>query len=135
MVVSIKPGFVTCKPWEMINFGIIPFLHPTYDTNNLLQFPEWLHVKNAEDFKNKVNFLENNPDKYMQLREYLQEMLKPEFYDGTYMNNLIMNNVYEMIGGQYQNVNTGTAVKLSSFSEKESVQKKLKKDKKQMELF
>jgi hypothetical protein len=40
-----------------------------------------------------------------------------------------------MIGGQYQNVNTGTAVKLSSFSEKESVQKKLKKDKKQMELF
>ena len=51
------------------------------------------------------------------------------------LNNLIMNNVYEMIGGQYQNVNTGTAVKLSSFSEKESVQKKLKKDKKQMELF
>tara|TARA_R100000805_G_C3607971_1_gene108442 strand:+ start:103 stop:1398 length:1296 start_codon:yes stop_codon:yes gene_type:complete len=135
LVVSIKPGFVTCKPWEMINFGIIPFLHPTYDTNNLLGFPEWLHVKDANDFKNKVEFLENNPDKYMKLRELLQDMLEPEFYDGTYMNNLIMSNVCNMIGKEYENANQGTSVKMSSFSEKESVQKKLKKDKKQMELF
>ena len=42
LVVSIKPGFVTCKPWEMINFGIIPFLHPSYDPNNLLGLPKIL---------------------------------------------------------------------------------------------
>ena len=51
------------------------------------------------------------------------------------MNNLIMSNVCNMIGKEYENANQGTSVKMSSFSEKESVQKKLKKDKKQMELF
>jgi len=46
VVNSIKPGFITCKPWEMIHMGIIPFLSPDYDKKKLLPLPEFLYLEN-----------------------------------------------------------------------------------------
>jgi len=124
LVVSIKPGFVTCKPWEMINFGIIPFLHPSYDPNNLLGLPKILHTKSPEDFKKRIEYLEANPEKYKYLREKLQDMLKPEYYNGTYMNNLVMQKVYDITNkGDYEPKTSGNVIKLSSFIKQRDIPK------------
>lgn len=117
LVVSIKPGFVTCKPWEMINFGIIPFLHPTYDTKNLLGLPEFLYVKNVNDFKEKIEYLESHPEDYKKLRQDLQNMLKEEYYNGSFMNKIIMQEAYDMIGlGEYKAPVLSSNIKISSFA-------------------
>jgi len=70
--IPIKKGWSTAKFWEMAHYGIIPFLHPTYD-------------------ENKIKFLEEKPKAYQELRDLLDGILKDEYYDGSYLNNKIIN--------------------------------------------
>ena len=95
--IPIKKGWVTAKFWEMAHYGIIPFLHPTYDEQNNLKCPEFLRVKDAKDLFKKIEFLENNPEAYDILRKNLDSMLKDEYYDGSYLNNLTMKTLREII--------------------------------------
>lgn len=126
LVASIKPGFVTCKPFEMINFGIIPFLHPDYDRKNLLGLPEWLTVTGPADFKEKVEYLEANPDKREKLMLKLQTYLRDEYFDGRFVNNMVMKHVYEVQGLVWSPSDATTSVALSSFKVDEG-QKKTRK--------
>jgi len=102
LVYSQTPGFVTAKPWEMIILGILPFLHPDYDCYNLLKFPEYLYLKDEKDFLNKINELEKNPQKYKDLMKQLQDMLKPEYFDGSFIVNGIFGNIAKDLGFKYE---------------------------------
>ena len=89
--IPIKKGWCTAKFWEMAHYGIIPFLHPTYDEQDNLKVPDFIRVKDSQDLYNKIKFLEEKPKAYNELRELLNDLLKDEYYDGTFLNNTIMN--------------------------------------------
>lgn len=95
--IPIKKGWVTAKFWEMAHYGIIPFLHPTYDEQNNLKCPEFLRVTDSRDLYKKIEFLEKNPEAYDILRSNIESMLKNEYYDGTYLNNLTIQTLKETL--------------------------------------
>lgn len=95
--IPIKKGWVTAKFWEMAHYGIIPFLHPEYDGQNHLKCPEFLRVTDSKDLFDKIEFLENNPDAYSELRKNIDGILKDEYYDGSYLNELATNTIKELI--------------------------------------
>lgn len=86
--IPIKYGWCTMKFWEMLHYGIIPFLHPSYDTQDNLKVPEFIRVTDSKDLFNKIKFLEENPEAYATLQENLKKLLKPEYYDGTALNKI-----------------------------------------------
>ena len=94
--IPIKKGWVTAKFWEMAHYGIIPFLHPEYDEQNNLKCPEFLRVTDSKDLFDKIEFLENNPDAYSELRRNIDGMIKDEYYDGSFLNELAMNTIKEL---------------------------------------
>lgn len=89
--VPIKKGMVTSKYAEMLHYGIIPFLHPSYDTEYNV-FPEghFIRCTSPEDLKKKIDFLENNPDHYKKLFYNLQtKYMKDEYYTGEFVDTKI----------------------------------------------
>lgn len=94
--IPIKKGWVTAKFWEMAHYGIIPFLHPTYDEQNNLKCPEFLRVTDSKDLYKKIEFLENNPEAYDTLCKNLDSMIKDSYYDGTYLNDLTIQTLKEI---------------------------------------
>lgn len=95
--IPIKPGWVTMKFWELLNHGVIPFLHPTYDSQNNLNAPEFLRVKDSKDLAAKIEFFENNPAEYELFLSRIQNMIKPEHRDGTLLNNIAINEINKII--------------------------------------
>ena len=90
--VPIKEGMVTSKYAEMLHYGIIPFLHPSYDTEfNVFPDGHFIRCKSPEDLKKKVEFLNANPDHYKKLFYNLQEKyLKDSYYSGEHVDNKIL---------------------------------------------
>lgn len=91
LIIPINKGWVTSKFWEMIDYGIIPFLHPYYDLQHHIKCPEFLRINSPEEFYKKINMLNNNPDKYEILLSHLQDMLLDEYYNGDLLNNELNN--------------------------------------------
>lgn len=96
--IPIKKGWVTMKFWEMAHYGIIPFLHPTYDEQNHLNAPAFLRVKDSKDLFNKITYLESNPDAYAQLRADIDAMLKPSYYSGEALNQITLSALNKIVG-------------------------------------
>lgn len=90
-IIPIKKGWVTAKYLEMIHAGVIPFFHPTYDEQRHLQIPDFLRVNSAAEMKEKMERLINNENEYVSVLKGLRKLiLKPEYYDGTFLNKQIM---------------------------------------------
>ena len=89
--VPIKEGMVTSKYAEMLHYGIIPFLHPSYDTDfNVFPEGHFIRCKSPADLKKKVQFLNDNPDHYKKLFYNLQEKyLRDSYYTGEHVDNKI----------------------------------------------
>jgi hypothetical protein len=87
--IPILTGWATAKFWEMAHYGIIPFLHPDYDTQLHIKCPKYLRVKDADDLQRKIAELEAKPEKYRIIRDYLGTMIKDEYYDGSYLTDRI----------------------------------------------
>jgi len=102
LVYSQVPGFVTCKPWEMITIGLLPFLHPDYDCYHLLDLPEYLYLKDEKDLLNKINELENDFDKYKSLMQECFDLIKPEYLDGSLIVNGIFGAIAKDLGFTYE---------------------------------
>mgnify|MGYP007013864655 CR=1 FL=1 len=100
-VYSIVKDFVTIKPYEMIVKGLIPFIHPDYDSKRLLQLPEYLYVKSPEDFANKMAELDADDNKYIKLLNECLDCIKPEYLDGSYVVNTIMRKICDNLGLEY----------------------------------
>lgn len=94
--IPIKEGWCTGKFWDMNRMGIIPFVHPTYDAQRNIGFPEFLRIESAEDLQKKMDFLDNNEDEYNKLRNTLNSMITPDKKDGTYLSNTIMKHVEDI---------------------------------------
>ena len=97
--IPIAPGWATGKFWEMIKFGIIPFMHPTYDDQKNVGFPEELRVKDSNDLLEKINLYNSDEKLYNRLHKQLKDMITPEIKSGKYINDIIMKNVEEVING------------------------------------
>ena len=76
------------KFWKMLIFGILPFFDP--DNENIFDAPDILQTEDANDFIQKINFLENNPKEYLNLWNECQKLIhKDELWDGTaFFNNV-----------------------------------------------
>jgi len=90
-IIPIREGWTTSKYIEMIHAGVIPFLHPTYDTQNHLPIPKFLRPKTPQEFQERMQRLIDNPEEYETVLKGLRKaVLKPEYYDGTFINDKIM---------------------------------------------
>jgi len=70
------------KFWKMLIFGILPFFDP--DNENIFDAPEFLEIKDANDFIEKIKFLESNPDEYLKLWKQCQALIHRDgLWDGT----------------------------------------------------
>jgi hypothetical protein len=94
--IPIKKGWVTAKFWEMAHYGIIPFLHPTYDEQNHLHAPEFLKVTDSKDLFKKIAFLEKNPKAYDTLRQTLDSLLLDKYYSGEFCNDVAISALEEI---------------------------------------
>ena len=102
LVYSQIPNFVTVKPWEMIANGIIPFIHPDYDPEHILELPEYVYLKNPDDLKNKIIELDNDDKLYLNILNKCLDCITKEDRDGTYINNFIMTNIANDLGFTYE---------------------------------
>lgn len=100
-VYSMVPGFVTTKPWELIIMGIIPFMHPDYDKDNLLGLPEYTYCKDVDDFKKKMMELDANPELYKKVLNECLDKIKPEFLDGSFINNFFFTHIAKDMNFDY----------------------------------
>lgn len=90
-IIPIAKGWVTSKYIEMVHAGVIPFLHPSYDEQGHLPIPDFLRPKTPAEFKERMDRLLNNEDEYESVIKGLRKLIcKPEYYDGTFLNNKIM---------------------------------------------
>jgi len=96
--IPIKPGWATAKFWEMINYDIIPFMHPEYDTQKNIGFPEFLRVRSAKELYEKIELLENDPTAYAKMKNILRKMIKdPDDYTGKPLVTSIMTQLEQEI--------------------------------------
>ena len=102
LVYSQITNFVTVKPWEMIANGIIPFIHPDYDPEHILELPEYVYLKNPDDLKNKIIELDNDDKLYLNILNKCLDCITKEDRDGTYINNFIMTNIANDLGFTYE---------------------------------
>lgn len=94
LVVPVDANWVTAKFAEMSYYGIIPFMHPTYDTQKNIKCPEFLRVSTPQEFKKKVLFLEEHPEAREKLLAELWELYGDDVYSGKA---LIEEQIYKYI--------------------------------------
>lgn len=99
---SQQPGFVTVKAWELVILGLVPFIHPDYDKDRLLGFPEYVYLKSPEDLLNKVHELDSNPELYKDIMKQCQDCIKPEYLDGSDLNNRLFGTIAKDLGFEYE---------------------------------
>lgn len=115
-IIPIAKGWVTSKYIEMIHAGCIPFFHPEYDEQRHLDVPEILRVKTPKDLLDSIDILNNDDNLRLNvLKELQSNILLPEYYDGSFMNYILMSEAYDCIGQDYVQCN------VSEFSKKEIV--------------
>jgi hypothetical protein len=99
LCIPIGNGWATAKYVELIQHGVVPFLHPSYDTQNNSNLPEICRVTSPSDFKDKINYLENNPSEYKKLwAELIETTIKPEFISGQFYNETMYNAIHNHFG-------------------------------------
>ena len=97
LVLPTAAGWVTSKYAEMLQLGVVPFLHPDYDTQfHIVPETHPIRVKNADDFYSKMKYLDDNPESRIKLVKHLQEELISDAYTGKFMVDLINRNLDEV---------------------------------------
>ena len=100
MIIPIRDGWVTSKYIEMIYAGVLPFFHPSYDKQNHLNIPALLRPQTPAEMFDTIEKLERMPEARLMLLQTLQRnILKPEYFDGTFMSNTILEACHKSIVG------------------------------------
>ena len=82
-MIAIKKGWPSSKLYKMLTFGIIPFIHKDWDSDRMISdLPEYLRVSSPEELKQKMDELDNDPEKYREIWDACQAMLKKDYYTG-----------------------------------------------------
>lgn len=88
----IIPGDISAKWVEAVMNGIIPFFHETYDSDKLLnkyhEIPKWLWVKDADDMKNKIKYLDENVMAYNKMINILVSAVSKYTTGGHFVNSI-----------------------------------------------
>lgn len=92
-IIPIQPNWATAKFCEMSYYGILPFMHPIYDTQKNIKCPEYLRISSPAELKQKIAELEQNEEKRIALVKELWEMYGQEYFDGS----KIIGHIYEHI--------------------------------------
>ena len=92
-IIPIKDGWVTSKYIEMIYAGVIPFFHPSYDTQGHIK-SDILRVKDTAQLIERINFFEAHPSERIEYVKALQkEFIKEHDLTGLNISNEIINKV------------------------------------------
>lgn len=93
-IIPIAKGWVTSKYIEMIQAGVIPFFHPTYDEQNHIEMPDFFRPSTPEELQRRVDMIANDDDLYQKSIQFLtNKYLTDDLYSGEYINDQIMNNI------------------------------------------
>lgn len=84
-IIPIQKGWVTAKFWEMANYGILPFMHPYYDTQKHIKCPKYLRVNSPRELLIRIKYLEDHPDVYRILLQKVHDLLLDSYYDGSFV--------------------------------------------------
>ena len=102
-MISISDGWVTMKVWELIGNGIIPFLHPNYDTQRHVNVPDFLRLEKPEDLHARIEQLENDPELYESVLQECKDLIEEDDINGQNLNRTI----YTAIN-KYDSASNGT---------------------------
>jgi hypothetical protein len=84
-------NFVTQKFWKTIQYGIIPFFHPKYDTDKIFPVPEILRIKNAAEMYERMDYLDNHHEETAKIHTLLWNLLDDRFFNGDHLDATIKN--------------------------------------------
>lgn len=89
-IIPIAPGWVTSKYIELIFAGVVPLLHPSYDTQGHLDLPELCRPKTPDQMLKIVELLKND-NFYTEVITRLQnKFLSVEYFNGSKLSSIIM---------------------------------------------
>ena len=79
-------NFVTQKIWKMMYYGIIPFFDKNgYDTDHLLDVPDFCRVESPEEMWKKIEALEKNPEAYKKLLGKIYSLMEDKYFNGEFI--------------------------------------------------
>ena len=94
-IIPIKPGWVTAKYIEMIHIGVIPFFHPTYDSDNNLNVPDFLRPQSVSELQKRIELLKDDSIYEKLITKLQKQFCTSEYYDGSKLNRIIITAVDE----------------------------------------
>lgn len=95
-IIPISDGWVTSKYIEMIHSGVIPFFHPSYDTQRHLAIPDFFRPKTPKEFQERIKLIQEDDEFYKTTIAKLRKLaLKESYYDGSFINEKIMGSFIE----------------------------------------
>lgn len=104
LVKGIRNDWSTAKWADTLAQGVVPFLVPEYDTqNSIVPSDHFIRVKSPEDLYKKMDYLDTNPDKRIQLVKGLQYKLLKDAKSGRF--------VYDILNKSFERTNIN--IKLS----------------------
>ena len=96
LVLPTAAGWVTSKYAEMLQLGVLPFLHPDYDNQyHIVPKDHPMRIKDADDFYKKMEYFDANPEKRIKFVQLLQKELISEACTGKFMIDLINKSLIE----------------------------------------
>lgn len=96
LVLPTADGWVTSKYAEMLQLGVLPFLHPGYDNQyHIVPEDHPMRVKDADDFYRKMEYFDKYPEKRIKMVKYLQELLISDAYTGKFMIDILNKSLNE----------------------------------------
>jgi hypothetical protein len=91
-------NFVTQKFWKMVQYGIVPFFHPKYDTDKLFPVPSILRINSPEQMYERMTYLDNNPDEYQKIKDFMWSLLPDELFNGDFIYGQIQKQLRNHVG-------------------------------------
>lgn len=89
LLVPLTTSWCTPKFYEMIFNNVIPFFHHKYDTDRMFDVPAFIRCASGEDFKAKIEFLEENPKIRIKILKHLRKRITEDMFK-NYMSDKLM---------------------------------------------
>ena len=84
-IIGIKQDWATSKFPEILSMDIVPFIAPDYDTQyNVIDKDDWIRVKTPQELWEKIEYLEKNPEKRIELIKELKKRYFVDLKDGIF---------------------------------------------------
>lgn len=91
LCIPIGKEWATSKYLEMISNGIVPFLHPYYDSQKNIKIPHnILHVNSPKELKERIEYLNKNDNYEKLITKLYNHFMKDEYLSGYFINNRLM---------------------------------------------